>query len=303
MQTITKDDFLSMVRLQHLEVITQSQLVQNTNIIKGYMEKALTSELSEIEKADSNEMIAEVGGMQQWCVLRNDFSKAVVYTRREQIAWDEPERGEFGEILKARGGVYKLTGVNKKLGRVGQKYGEANSNETDAIKHRTLKEQAKEWPAKYKKEGGEKKELSPSMKKLADDLFQKKKDDLKKQGRDYMPDQDMSKEEIEKEQNKGGKKLSTAEVDKLHDLVNYSRKEPNVDDVEQTAITPEIKALIDRLPVHEQGTNFLSKDCPKEAKGNPYIAEVNGTRFLIDPQGYEYPRYVTKLVKKVTPVE
>ena len=129
MTTITKDDFLSMVRLQHLEVLTSEQLAQNTAVLKGYMEKALTSELSDLEKADSNVMIAEVGSLQQWCVLRNDFSKAVVYTRREQIAWDEPERGEFGELLKARGGTYKLTPENKKLGRVGQKYGEGKKSD------------------------------------------------------------------------------------------------------------------------------------------------------------------------------
>ena len=121
MTTITKDDFLSMVRLQHLEVLTSEQLAQNTAVLKGYMEKALTSELSDLEKADSNVMIAEVGSLQQWCVLRNDFSKAVVYTRREQIAWDEPERGEFGEILKARGGVYKPT-VEIKAPMVGTFY-------------------------------------------------------------------------------------------------------------------------------------------------------------------------------------
>lgn len=114
--------------------------------------------MSDIEKADANLLIEEFAGYDCWQVLRDDFSKAVVYTRREQIAWDGAERGEFGEILKARGGVYKLTGENKKLGRVGQKYGEVNSNETDAIKHRTLKEQAKEWPKSDKFRGGEKKE-------------------------------------------------------------------------------------------------------------------------------------------------
>src|ERR1035437_4856336 len=123
MNTITKGDFLQMVKLNHLEVITQEQLGKNITILKSYMEKALTSELSEVEKSESNTMIDDIRSFNAWCVLRDDFSKAVVYTRREQIAWDEPERGEFGAILKARGGTYKLTGENKKLGRVGQKYG------------------------------------------------------------------------------------------------------------------------------------------------------------------------------------
>jgi hypothetical protein len=38
------------------------------------------------------------------------------------------------------------------------------------------------------------------MEQLAEDLFQKKQDDLKKQGKDYLPEQDMTAEEIEKEQ-------------------------------------------------------------------------------------------------------
>jgi hypothetical protein len=124
MNTITKGDFLTMVKLQHLEVLTQAQLSQNTKVINSYMQKALIAELSDGEIAISNAMISDVAGLQQWEVLRDDFTKAVVYTRREQVDWDDAERGEFGELIKARGGVYKLTGENKKLGRVGQKYGE-----------------------------------------------------------------------------------------------------------------------------------------------------------------------------------
>jgi len=124
MNSITKDDFLKMVRLQHLEVITQSQLSQNTQIIKSYMEKSLVSELSDIEKSDANMMIEEVGSLQKWEVMRDDFTKAICYTRPEQVQWEEPVKGEFGEIIKAKGGVYKPTSENKKLGRVGQKYGE-----------------------------------------------------------------------------------------------------------------------------------------------------------------------------------
>ena len=134
MNTITKDDFLTMVKLQHLEVLTQAQLSQNTKVINSYMQKALTAELSADEVADSNAMISDVAGLQQWCVLRNDFSKAVVYTRREQVAWENAERGEFGEIIKARGGVYKLTAENKKLGRVGQKYGEKKEETSEFSK-------------------------------------------------------------------------------------------------------------------------------------------------------------------------
>jgi hypothetical protein len=123
MNTITKSDFLTMVKLNHLEVITQAQLGQNTQIIKGYMEKALTAELSDVERAEGNAIISDIAGLQQWTVLRDDFSKAICYTRLEQVAWVEPVKGEFGELIKAKSGTYKPTAENKKLGRVGQIYG------------------------------------------------------------------------------------------------------------------------------------------------------------------------------------
>jgi hypothetical protein len=321
MNTITKGDFLQMVKLNHLEVLTQEQLSRNTQILKTYMEKALVSDLSDVEKGEANVIIDEVGSFQQWCVLRDDFSKAIVYTRPEQIAWDEPERGEFGELLKARGGVYKPTGENKKLGRVGQKYGEGKSK--DPYHEEKVREagMTRKWPEGIDKDGflqkkeGSKKKLVPvtddrnKVTKMGNvEIHEVNKESglstEKEQGKDYMPDQDMTRDEIEREQKaRGGKKLSTAEVDKLHKLCNYSKKPFVIEDIEQTKITDEIRSLVDRLPVIEQKDNFFQGNIPKESKGEPYIAEVKGSRFLCDPQGYDYPRYITQLVKKVTPVE
>ena len=276
MNTITKSDFLQMVKLDHLEVLTQEQLGRNTQILKTYMEKALTSDLSDVEKSDSNAMIDDISSLQQWCVLRDDFSKAIVYTRREQIAWDEPERGEFGEILKARGGVYKPTGENKKLGRVGQKYGEANSNETDAIKHRTMKEQAKEWPKKYK-QGEESKEEKEDVKGLREHSAKigEKIEEIKKIDKVLEHYREATKGQREK--------LTSGEVDKLRGFVNFSRKPYDLEDVEETKVTPGVKELISKIPVISSDKDFLRNNCPKEAGGNLYIAEVMGTRFLVDP--------------------
>ena len=116
MNTITKSDFLSMVKLHGLEVITQDQLQKSTAVVQSYMEKALTDELSDIEKSDGNALVEELASFDCWQVLRDDFSKAIVYTRKAQVEWEEPEVGEFGELLKSRGGVYKPTGENKKVG-------------------------------------------------------------------------------------------------------------------------------------------------------------------------------------------
>lgn len=135
MNTITKEDFSKMVRLNHLEVITSEQLSKNTQSLRGYLEKALTEELSKESVVEANILLEDITSFDQWCVLRDDFSKAVVYTRPEQIVWEEAERGEFGEIIKAKGGIYKPTAENKKLGRVGQRYGK---KEVEALSLRTF---------------------------------------------------------------------------------------------------------------------------------------------------------------------
>lgn len=54
------------------------------------------------------------------------IEKSIMYVRPKQVEWDEPEliKGEDDtEIMKARSGRYKDTPLNRKLGRVGQKYG------------------------------------------------------------------------------------------------------------------------------------------------------------------------------------
>jgi len=150
MNTITKGDFLQMVKLQHLEVLTQEQMQQNTQILKSYIEKSLTSELDATELASAHAMMKDVSGFDAWQVLRDDFSKAVVYTRQEQVVWEEPERGEFGEIVKAKSGVYKPTAENKKKGVVGQKYGKEHEDEFGNKKHQPTDE--KEYRAKESKE-------------------------------------------------------------------------------------------------------------------------------------------------------
>lgn len=136
MNTITKSDFLTMVKLNHLEVLTQDQVTENCKLVQSYIRKSLVNELDEIEKADSNTIITELGFLEKWEVMRDDFSKSIVYTRRAQIDWEEPEYGELGELVKAKGGVYKDTHENKKLGRVGQKYGGSKGGEekSDEVK-------------------------------------------------------------------------------------------------------------------------------------------------------------------------
>jgi hypothetical protein len=186
MNAITKGEFLQMVKLQHLEVLTPEQMAQNTNTIKTYIEKASVEELTELEKATANTLIAEVGEFTCWNVLRDDFSKAVVYTRPEQVVWDEPVKGEFGEIIKAKGGIYKPTAENKKLGRVGQKYGEGKK---DIFPKGDLTKEKEKYEADaassrardhFEKEGDE----NETPEKVKYDAIQKKYDDAVARG-DY----------------------------------------------------------------------------------------------------------------------
>jgi hypothetical protein len=134
MTKITKDDFLKVVRHQYLEVLTEDQFKKNANIVQNILRKSLTSELTDIEKSLGNQLVDDIGSFTKWEVIREDFSKAIVYTRRQQVEWEGAERGEFGEIIKARGGVYKDTPENRKAGRVGQKYGEVSKEEKEDIK-------------------------------------------------------------------------------------------------------------------------------------------------------------------------
>jgi hypothetical protein len=284
MNTITKGDFLQMVKLNHLEVLTQEQLNKNTAILKSYMEKALTSELSEVEKSESNAMIDDIGSFDAWCVLRDDFTKAIVYTRREQIAWDEPERGEFGEILKARGGVYKPTAENKKLGRVGQKYGTRGSEEDKMFMGKTR--------------GG--RVVNLGNEKEMDDRY--KNEQAKKLNRKFAKEA-VTEEVDEKE---GGEKkdkspdLSTSERDYLFQVVNYSKK-PSLNDIERTDISEyghgeQIQSILNKIPEVEFNKDPLLYEVPKWLKGGTFVAKYKGRRYLIDTQGYDYARYGTELV-------
>ena len=328
MNTITKGDFLTMVKLQHLEVLTQAQLSQNTKVINNYMQKALTTELSANEIADSNAMISDVAGLQQWCVLRDDFSKAIVYTRREQIAWDEPQRGEFGEILKARGGVYKPTGENKKLGRVGQKYGESKQTAPDKhdvematrfIEHQLNKNGLNKEDYDITTDGKlialqnkKTKDVthftheSISVKKIEDWAKTKKESHISKEEKeDTKGLREHSKKIGEKiEENK--KKVKSADLDPskrdyLFQVVNYSKK-PNLDDIDGTEVKGEhaeqINKILDKLPEVDFKNDFTSEDLPENLKGGVFIAKHKGKRYLVDTQGYDYVRYATQLVTK-----
>jgi hypothetical protein len=196
------------------------------------------------------------------------------------------QKGLHDQLEKARGGVYKNTAENRKKGVVGQKYGEREQSPAEKMFRHTKELQN---PHKDARENPNPPASDEEVSRFRGEQKGEKKDKVMEHYR-----------EATKGQNK---KISLAEVDRLFGLCEYSKKPYTVEDIEQTKITDELRKITDKLPVIEQSANFLRVDCPKEAKGKPYIAEVKGSRFLCDPQGYDYPRYITKLVNKITPVE
>lgn len=126
-----------MVKLHHLEVLTQEQLAEKSLQIQAVLQKSLTAELTKAEREEVEAVIDDIASYDRWEVLCDDLSKAVCYTRREQVLWEDAERGEFGEIIKARSGIYKDTPENRKLGRVGQKYGSEKKPEEKPTEGKT----------------------------------------------------------------------------------------------------------------------------------------------------------------------
>jgi len=58
----------------------------------------------------------------------------------------------------------------------------------------------------------------------------------------------------------------------------------------------EEKSYIDSLPIHKM--DEVPKVNPDKTEDNYVIETSDGTKYLVDTQGYDYPRYMTKLVSK-----
>lgn len=125
---IDRNSFNRMVDLKNLEVFSKSEL---TEFLKHNQDTLLKGEkfedLSEEDKEAFCVFQEEVSSLDKHIVLDWDehtqsIIKSEMYTRPIQVEWDKDE--ETGEILKARSGTYVDTPLNRKLGRVGQKFGE-----------------------------------------------------------------------------------------------------------------------------------------------------------------------------------
>lgn len=60
-------------------------------------------------------------------------------------------------------------------------------------------------------------------------------------------------------------------------------------------IQDNIQPYLDKLEVHPISTPRPTANLPEELRGGVFIGSLNGEHYLIDTQGYDYARYVTKL--------
>ena len=140
MITLARQEFDKMfLKSERYEIYSAEQF---DNFIENNMEvlqKGEKDELTEeIEKSEYETLKEEIRSFTPIEVISESqeskfrIEKSICYVREKQVEWDEPEliKGEDGEeIEKARGGTYGNTPLNRKLGRVGQRYGKSSMDE------------------------------------------------------------------------------------------------------------------------------------------------------------------------------
>lgn len=130
---------LEKVKKEGMEVFTQEQYNRFLEANMEVLQKGESNTLDELEKAEYEELKEEIKSFAEALVYspskESEFrlEKSIFYIRPKQVEWDESEliKGEDGEeIEKARSGRYTDTPLNRKMGRVGQKYGQKKEEES-----------------------------------------------------------------------------------------------------------------------------------------------------------------------------
>ena len=131
--TITRQDFEKSLKLKDLESFTDVQVEQWTKDAKELLEKSTKEELNDIEKSQLEEFMVCAPNLGKVTVVNDDLTKSLMYYRPSQVEW---EVSEEVEIMKSRAGTYKDTHENRKLGRVGQKFGESKKEEESSLSNK-----------------------------------------------------------------------------------------------------------------------------------------------------------------------
>lgn len=117
---ITHSEFEKSCKLFGYETFSDKQVETYIQDAKLLIEKSEKEELNDIEKSQLDEFNVNCASLKQINVVNDDLTKSLIYFRPAQVIWDKDENGE---IMKSRAGTYADTPQNKKLGRVGQKFG------------------------------------------------------------------------------------------------------------------------------------------------------------------------------------
>ena len=115
-------EFFEQVKKNDWEVYTSDQIA---SFIK---DEVFNKSLSE---EDREVAAIEYSSLKKQEVVNEDMTKSIFYYRESQIEWDKTEDGT---LMKARSGVYKDTPTNRRLKRVGKRYGSKKGEEPSASK-------------------------------------------------------------------------------------------------------------------------------------------------------------------------
>ena len=119
---MTTKEFLEQVKKNNWETYTSDQIA---SFVK---DEVFNKSLSE---EDREVAAIEYSSLKKQEVVNEDMTKSIFYYRESQIEWDKTEDGT---LMKARSGVYKDTPTNRRLKRVGQRYGSKKGEEPSASK-------------------------------------------------------------------------------------------------------------------------------------------------------------------------
>lgn len=126
---LTQEELDKLVKSNDLECFSKEQFDQYVISNKELLIKGESEELDEIEKNEYTEVTEEIRSFAKVDVYSKSsngssmLEKSIVYIRPKQVEWGELEKSEGEELSKSKSGTYTDTSLNRKLGRVGQKYG------------------------------------------------------------------------------------------------------------------------------------------------------------------------------------
>jgi hypothetical protein len=127
---VSKKDFDLFVRDNNPEVFNQEAVSNWISDIKETLQKSELDELNDIEKGEIDNFKEEINSFTPVEVispnddpLQKGLKYETFFIREQQVEWDKVEKGLNDDIEKSRSGVYKDTALNRKMGRVGSKFG------------------------------------------------------------------------------------------------------------------------------------------------------------------------------------